>query len=300
MSLDGFLNINKPSGVTSFDVIKNLKRRLPRKHKIGHLGTLDPMATGVLPIALGQASKFLHYIEDHRKEYQASFFLGATSDTQDIWGKVEESGSSNFASEQLENVLQSFLGVSRQVPPMYSAVHHQGKRLYELARQGIVVERAAREITIDRLELLEVEHSAPRPQITIRVLCSRGTYIRTLGHDIGEKLGIGAVLSNLVRLRSGMFDIVQSVSLDQLENQDLVSYLLPPDYPLRGLEEVVIPERAETLWKNGRAIELEETGFYGRVRVYSADHHFLGIAELNNMSNTSGALLHPLRLLIRE
>ncbi|MEN6389737.1 MAG: tRNA pseudouridine(55) synthase TruB [Syntrophomonas sp.] len=293
--MDGFLNINKPPGLTSFDVVRVIKRRLPRKYKIGHLGTLDPMATGVLPVALGQANKFLQYIEDQRKEYQAAFFLGATSDTQDIWGKVESSGSTRFTPKQLKEVLQSFLGVSLQVPPMYSAVHHQGKRLYELARQGMVVERTAREIEIDRLELLRVEDSAPWPQITIKVLCSRGTYIRTLGHDIGEKLGTGAVLSQLVRLRSGPFDIIQSVSLEQLENQDLSTYLLPPDFPLGSLPEVIIPEQVESLWRNGRAIELGEVPLTGRVRVYFADHRFLGMAELEN---SAGTWLHPIRLLI--
>jgi tRNA pseudouridine55 synthase len=295
--LDGFLNINKPPGLTSFDVIRVIRKRLPRKHKIGHLGTLDPMATGVLPVALGQANKFLQYIDDQRKEYQATFFLGATSDTQDIWGKVESSGCSSFAPLQLEEVLQSFLGVSMQVPPMYSAVHHQGQRLYELARQGMVVDRAAREIKIDRLELLKVDNSTPWPQITIKVLCSRGTYIRTLGHDIGEKLGTGAVLNGLVRLRSGPFDITQAVSLDLLENQDLGPYLLPPDFPLGSLPEVVIPEQAQSSWRNGRAIELGEIPLTGRVRVYSAGLRFLGMAELKN---SSGAWLHPLRLLIWE
>lgn len=281
--------------MTSFDVVRVIKKRLPRKHKIGHLGTLDPMATGVLPVALGQANKFLQYIEDQRKEYQAAFFLGATSDTQDIWGRVESSGSTRFTTKQLDEVLQSFLGVSLQVPPMYSAVHHQGKRLYEYARQGMVVERTAREIEIDRLELLKVEDSSPWPQITIKVLCSRGTYIRTLGHDIGEKLGTGAVLSQLVRLCSGPFDIVQSVSLEQLENQDLSTYLLPSDFPLGSLPEVIIPEQVESSWRNGRAIGLGEIPLTGRVRVYFADRRFLGMAELEN---SAGTWLHPLRLLI--
>lgn len=295
--MDGFLNINKPPGLTSFDVIRVIKRRLPRKHKIGHLGTLDPMATGVLPVALGQANKFLQYIDDQRKEYQAAFYLGAISDTQDIWGKVESSGCSSFDPLKLQEVLQSFLGVSMQVPPMYSAVHHQGKRLYELARQGMVVERTAREIKIYSLELLKVDDSTPWPQITIKVLCSRGTYIRTLGHDIGEKLGTGAVLNHLVRIRSGPFEITQSVALDQLENQDLGTYLLPPDFPLSNLSEVVIPEQEEASWRNGRAIQLGEIPLTGRVRVYSAGRRFLGMAELQT---SSGVWLHPIRLLIWE
>lgn len=295
--MDGFLNINKPPGLTSFDVIRVIKMRLPRKHKIGHLGTLDPMATGVLPVALGQANKFLQYIEDQRKEYQATFFLGAVADTQDIWGEVQSSGCTSFNPRQLEDVLQSFLGVSLQVPPMYSAVHHHGKRLYELARQGMVVERAAREIQIDRLELLNVDHSTPWPQITIKVLCSRGTYIRTLGHDIGEKLGTGAVLNNLVRLRSGPFDLSRSIPLERLEKQDISPCLIPPDFPLESLPQVIIPEQAESLWRNGRAIEMGGTSLTGRVRVYSADHRFLGMAELENIS---GAWLHPIRLLIWE
>lgn len=293
--MDGFLNINKPPCMTSFDVLKVFKRRMPRKHKIGHLGTLDPMAIGVLPVALGQANKFLQYIEDQRKEYQATFFLGAISDTQDIWGKVESTGNSSFDPGQLEALLNSFRGISQQIPPMYSAVHHQGKRLYDLARQGIVVERAAREIEIEYLELLKVDDSTPWPQITIKVGCSRGTYIRTLGYDIGEKLGTGAVLNHLVRLRSGPFHIKQSVSLEQLENQDLDPYLLPADFPLGTLPEVSIPEQSESAWRNGQAIALSDIQLAGRVRVYSADHRFLGMAELDN---SSGFWLRPLRLLI--
>lgn len=268
---------------------------MPRKHKIGHLGTLDPMAIGVLPVALGQANKFLQYINDQRKEYLATFFLGARSDTQDIWGSVESTGSISFDFEHLESVLQSFRGTTWQIPPMYSAVHHQGKRLYELARQGIVVERPAREIEIDHLQLVKVEESVPWPQITIKVVCSPGTYIRTLGHDIGEELGTGAVLNHLVRIRSGPFNIKEAVSMEQLPDQELGPYLLPPDFPLRNLPEVSIPEQAESSWRNGRAIEVNHEPLAGRVRVYSAAGRFLGVAEFGK---SSGSWLQPLRLLI--
>lgn len=294
--MHGFLNINKPQGWTSFDVIRALKPRLPRKHKAGHLGTLDPMARGVLPVALGQACKFLNYIEDEDKEYEAQIILGMVSDTQDIWGNIEKTGRDRIASEALEPVLNEFRGLIRQIPPMYSAVHHQGKRLYELARKGMVVERESREVIIKELKLLDISISNQGTTISLRVLCSRGTYIRSLAHDIGQMLGTGAVLSSLLRTRSGPFRIEESVTMEQIKAQALERLILPIDYPLQALPRIVLGQEEQGLWSNGHCIRVETTLPPGPIRVYAFSGAYLGIAELAFPSGTGQ--IHPRRLYV--
>ena len=188
--------------MTSFDVIRRLKRIFPRI-KMGHTGTLDPMATGVLPVALGQATKIIEYLENVDKVYRASMVLGAVSDTQDAWGKIEYTGAKSIDAKQVPGVLEKFVGTIEQIPPMYSALHYQGQRLYDLARQGIEVERPPRSIHIKRLDLLEQTINEDGfPELHLEVECSKGTYIRTLCYDIGQELGTGAYMSALLRVRS--------------------------------------------------------------------------------------------------
>lgn len=214
--MHGFLNINKPQGLISFDVIRKLKKVFPRKTKLGHLGTLDPMAQGVLPIAIGEATKIIPYTEDENKEYIATMVLGGSSDTQDAWGQISYRPEVNVDLNNLKSIMLAYQGNIKQIPPMFSAVHHEGQRLYDLARQGIKVERTEREACIEEIELIKSDLELEYPQITFRVVCSRGTYIRTLCHDIGEKLGTGAFLSALLRSRAGTFKIEDAIRLDDI------------------------------------------------------------------------------------
>jgi tRNA pseudouridine55 synthase len=282
--LHGFLNIDKPQGMTSFEVVKKIKKIIPGKVKIGHLGTLDPMAGGVLPLAIGKATRIIPYIEDERKIYIAQFTLGAVSDTQDAWGRIDYTGKKDFRTEQLEDILQEFTGRIKQIPPMYSAVHYQGKRLYELAREGITVAREEREIVIHSLEILEINRDAELPVVKIKVDCSRGTYVRTLGHDIGVKLGTGALLSGLVRICSGQFNIEQALPLEKiLQDQTLINhYLWPLDYPLAHLPAVQIDSGQDmNAIMNGQAVTVKARLPQGLIRVYSRENSLVALARSN-------------------
>ncbi|HWP98634.1 MAG TPA: tRNA pseudouridine(55) synthase TruB [Syntrophomonadaceae bacterium] len=295
--MHGFLNIHKPQGMTSFDVIRRLKPLLPRRHKIGHMGTLDPMATGVLPIAIGQASKLLYYIEDQSKEYATTMMLGAVSDTQDIWGKVQATGSTCFDMTDLKELVARYSGVIQQLPPMFSAVHHQGQRLHELARQGITVDREPREVLIESLEIIEIEPDLPYPRVRLAVACSRGTYVRTLCHDIGEALGTGAVMSELVRTRSGPFQLRQSVTLEEISQEEnrLEAFLLPLDYPLQDLPRVEFSAALEQAFRHGQRIQWDSQINPGHVRVYNQNEQLLGMANAEEAD--SAWEIRPLRLI---
>ncbi len=296
--MHGFLNINKPKAMTSFDVIRKIKKIMPRKHKLGHLGTLDPMAEGVLPVAVGQGTKIIPFIEDETKEYIASMVLGASSDTQDAWGEIIYHGQQvKIGPNQLQEVLAKFRGKSQQIPPMYSAVHHKGQRLYDLARQGLEVEREAREIAIYALELLNIDRAGELPRLTLRVNCSRGTYIRTLCHDIGQELACGAYLSSLVRTRSGCFKLEETIRLENLFNKqdNLEAALLPLDYPLDNLPMVELEDTEVRSIINGRPLNrTERLVSPGRARLYAAEGQLLAIAEVDYYDG--GTILRPCRL----
>ncbi len=279
--MHGFLNINKPAGMTSFDVIRKLKPRLPKRTRIGHLGTLDPMATGVLPIAVGQATRIIHYVEGGDKEYIASMTLGGVSDTQDAWGEITYNQPVNISREQLEAVLPSFQGKIWQEPPMYSAVHHQGVRLYELARQGQTVERKKRCIEIKTLELLQFDDRVSQPTADLKVICSPGTYIRTLCHDIGQQLGTGAFLSALTRTRSGNFLLSQAVDLEIIIENWSDSLLLPMDYPLQDWPYLILrtAEQIKAL-QNGQTIHVSGKIPASLLRVYQPNEKLLAITKV--------------------
>lgn len=294
--MHGFLNINKPSGITSFDVIRRLKQFLPRHTRIGHLGTLDPMATGVLPIAIGQATKIIPYLESGDKEYVASMTLGAVSDTQDAWGEITYGQSVQVDRKQIEAVLSSFMGIIWQEPPMYSAVHHEGVRLYELARQGQTVARKKRPVEIKSLELLRFDNHSPLPVAELKVVCSRGTYIRTLCHDVGQKLGTGAFMSALTRTRSGQFMLSAAAAIDELAG-GLSSHLLPLDYPIQHWPQVVLPTAEEVrALENGQTIGTDEDLTSDLVRVYRPDNSLLAIARVKTSDDR--AYLKPERVFI--
>ncbi|MDD2585208.1 MAG: tRNA pseudouridine(55) synthase TruB [Syntrophomonadaceae bacterium] len=287
--MEGFLNINKPQGLTSFDVIRRVTRLFPRKTKIGHLGTLDPMASGVLPVAVGSATKVIPFIDNESKEYIADITFGGVSDTQDAWGNITYTGrSKDFDTDKLQEILNSFRGVISQVPPMYSAVHHQGKRLYDLARQGITVERASREIEIKDIDVIDINLSGDLPCIKMKIICSKGTYIRTLCHDIGQTLGMGAFLSGLVRIRSGMFDIENSYTIEHLlslNNIAIGQVLLPIDYPIMNMP-VINLNAGEKSILNGNKITIDKKYNPGEnIRAYASNGQLIAIAQAVQENN---------------
>ncbi len=221
--MEGFININKPSGITSYDVIRFIKKVFHPKEKLGHTGTLDPLASGVLVICIGSATKKARFFLDMYKEYIATMKLGKITDTDDIDGNVIETRPvGNITFEDVQKVVMIFKGMIQQVPPVVSALKWKGKKLYDLYREGNPVMLKAREVNIKEIEMLVCEI----PDITIRVICSRGTYIRALCRDIGEKLGCGATQSRLLRTRVGNFKIEDSISLEELAKHPLEQYIL--------------------------------------------------------------------------
>ena len=217
MQITGFLIIDKPSGMTSHDVVDRVRGKL-KIRKVGHLGTLDPLATGVLVMAIGQATKLAKYFVDDDKEYLTTVRLGTVTDSQDLDGKIiSQNDDVNITREQLEQELNSFIGEIDQIPPMVSAKKVGGERLYKLHRKGIEVKRDPKKVTIKSIILKEFDP----PHAVFQVECSKGTYVRTLCSDLGEKLGTGGAMSALVRLRSGFFLIEDALKLDQFEEMEL-------------------------------------------------------------------------------
>jgi len=290
--MDGILNINKPRGKTSFRVVA-LIRRLTGERRIGHAGTPDPEATGVLPVCLGQATRIVEFLVDSAKTYRAEIELGVTTDTYDSAGAVTRRGdASTIGRERVEAALESFRGVILQTPPMYSAVKHRGRPLYELARAGITVERRQREVEVRHLELTEWRP----PLATVEVVCSRGTYIRSLANDLGELLECGASLRGLVRLRCGPFSVEDAVSLPELESAfdsgSWQQYVHPMDCVLLHWKAVTVNEEIAQSIRNGRPVGLEDTSGGGdgqppdsvaddRCRAYSPDGRLLALMRLD-------------------
>lgn len=224
--LCGFLNINKPNGITSHDVISVL-RRASKIKQIGHTGTLDPMAQGVLPVAIGKASRLIEYLEED-KAYIADLIFGKISDTYDAEGEIKDYSDKKVTKEEIEKELEKFRGEIEQIPPAYSAVHYNGKRLYELAREGIVPDDIPkRTVIVDKLEVLEFDENAQ--SLKIEIHCSRGTYIRSIVHDLGMNLGVGAYMTDLVRTKSGVFEFKNAIPLDIFQDvSDVEKYLINP------------------------------------------------------------------------
>lgn len=282
--MDGILNINKPSGKTSFSIVYTV-RRLIQERRVGHAGTLDPMASGVLPICLGRGTRVVEFLQDAGKVYRAQIGLGVTTDTYDATGKVIQQGDcTSISREQVEQALNSFRGLIWQTPPMYSALKHQGKRLYQLARAGIVVKRESRRVRIHRLELINFKP----PLVTVEIECGKGTYIRSLAHDLGELLGCGAHLKELVRLRYGPFNMEEAVSLPQLEaafcRNNWRHLVYPIDVVLHHWSAVVVGKEQERLIKNGGGVFIKENPAADnekKCRAYSQDGCFLAVLCFN-------------------
>lgn len=280
--INGILNVYKEAGYTSHDVVAKL-RGICRQKKIGHTGTLDPDAVGVLPVCLGNATRLCDMLTDKSKEYEAVLLLGKVTDTQDISGKVLEEHPVLMEEEQAVEAVLSFLGSYEQIPPMYSALKVNGKKLYELARAGKEVERAGRPVEIHRIDILSVA----LPEITFRVACSKGTYIRTLCHDIGRKLGCGGTMKSLKRTRVGTFTIDDALPLGELEKLAaegrLEEYVIPADAMFPELPCLTIRDSFRRLLENGNSFysnqvreELEAVDGI-RVKVYDTEGRFYGI-----------------------
>ncbi len=289
----GLLIMDKPEGFTSFDLCAKLKGMLHQRH-IGHTGTLDPMATGVMVILLGNTARLAELLPDQTKRYTAGFALGMTSDTLDSTGTVTRSDCCKVTTAQLEAALEDFRGDIDQIPPMYSAVHVDGQRLYKLARQGIEIEREPRRVHINRLSLLSFDEE--RQEGSLDVECSKGTYIRTLLDDIGTKLGCGGIMTELRRTKASGFTIEQAVTLNELrqyiEQNRLGELLIPPDRALMALPGCTVSDKQAQRYRNGGGLDIGritpvdadgkrvECQLGNILRVYSPDG-FIGVGRIS-------------------
>ena len=251
---DYVLNINKPEGFTSHDVVA-LLRGILKTRRIGHCGTLDPMATGVLPVCVGKATKASEFIMGFDKEYIAGLRLGFTSDTQDATGNITKTGAPLPSEEDVRRALLKFTGEQEQTPPMYSAIKIGGQKLYTLARQGVEVERKRRVITIKYIDMLSADEE--KGEYTLRIGCSKGTYIRTLCHDIGADLGAGALMASLVRTRTGAFTLERSVTLAEVEAGELSGGQYSLSDVFSGYPAISADEKSEALIRNGVRLSAE-------------------------------------------
>jgi tRNA pseudouridine55 synthase len=275
--ISGILNIDKPAGMTSHDVV-NRVRRMSGQRRVGHAGTLDPAATGVLIVCLGQATRVVEYLMASDKVYRAQIRLGVSTDTHDAEGEVTATAEVDFGQEEgwrIREALASFVGPIQQVPPMYSALKREGVPLYRLARQGITVERKPRPVVIYDIELLDWNP----PLFTIRVKCSPGTYIRALARDLGQELGCGAHLHSLTRLASGHFTLEEAVSLEELAEAfaqgGWQEFIHPLDDALLDFEAIVVDAQAEKRLRHGQ--QIQGPGSPGLCRAYSQKGELIAI-----------------------
>ncbi|MCM1039463.1 MAG: tRNA pseudouridine(55) synthase TruB [Ruminococcus sp.] len=295
----GIINIYKEAGYTSHDVVAKL-RGILRQKKIGHTGTLDPDAAGVLPVCLGVGTKLCDMLTDETKEYEAELCLGITTDTQDLSGTVLKEEKVTAAEEEVWKAVYSFLGDYEQIPPMYSALKVNGKKLYELARAGKEVERKARSVKIYELEILQTD----LPVVRMRVVCSKGTYIRTLCDDIGRKLGCGGAMQSLLRTRVGSFAIKEALTLAEVEKYrlegSLDAYIIPVDQMFLQLKEARIKDEYLKMLANGNCLfpkMLDMTGSFDeeqQLRIYDKEGVFYGIYRYEKEAET----LYPMKMFL--
>ncbi|MDR0270034.1 tRNA pseudouridine(55) synthase TruB [Paenibacillus sp.] len=287
MSLEGILAVNKPAGMTSHDVVARTRRILKMK-RIGHTGTLDPEVTGVLPLCLGRATRVVEYMQELPKEYEATLRLGMATDTEDLTGTItEQVDHVSVMPEEAGKVLEKFLGTISQVPPMYSAVKVDGKRLYELAREGKTVERKSREVTIYEIEMKGFEQIGPFLDISFRALCSKGTYIRTLCVDIGRALGLPATMVKLTRTMSAGITASDCLTLEEIERLmqagELQSRLIKVDHAIRHLPAHTVSDDKAAAAVQGQRLSFRavtpEVKTLGPIRLYNSEGVFLGIFE---------------------
>ena len=288
--INGVINVYKEKGLTSHDVVARLRKIIHQK-KIGHTGTLDPDAIGVLPVCLGRGTKLCDVLTDKDKVYEAVMLLGTTTDTQDITGKVLTKNTVCVNECQAVEAIESFLGDYNQIPPMYSALKVNGKKLYELARAGIEVERKPRLVTIKSINVNEIDFGDEEKTITFTVECTKGTYIRTLCQDVGDKLGCGACMKSLKRTRVSRFELNDSLTLGQItdlvEKGNLLDYVIPVDDMFPNYKKIIIYKEYNKLLYNGNSILVEqakpveyEMFDLEMVRIYDEDSVFIGIYRL--------------------
>ena len=290
--MNGFLVVLKPPGMTSSDVVVRVRRQLGRKDKVGHAGTLDPEASGVLPLMIGKAARLFDYLVEKEKTYVAELKPGYATDTQDAHGKIISGTGGSVTREALEAVLPQFIGDIMQVPPMFSALKRDGQKLCDLARQGVDVALEARPTQVHEIEIL---HELPDGGFMLRIRCGKGTYIRTLCHDIGQALGTGAHMGLLLRTQTGMFTLEDAHTIEEIEGcDDLSALLVAMDRPLAHIPRVDVVPWAERFVRNGNALSLKELRgdpVEGRpVRLYLNDQ-FAGIGRMHGDQMKFDAML---------
>lgn len=281
--MNGVLNIFKPKGMSSFDAVRVVKK-VAGTGKVGHTGTLDPEATGVLPICIGKATKIIDYIMDSEKVYEVTLKLGIRTTTYDLEGEVlEERDPSHLTEEEILNAINSFKGEYSQIPPMYSALKQNGVRLYELARKGIEVERKGRLVNIYNLEDIKINN----PYISMKVTCSKGTYIRSLCYDIGEKLGVFATMTQLNRAKTSVFSQEKSININELTKENINDYILSMEEALEKYDKIIVNKKYVKLLVNGVRVadgrftkdKVINNKLY---RVYDDENNFIGLGEGND------------------
>ncbi|MBU3174793.1 tRNA pseudouridine(55) synthase TruB [Clostridium estertheticum] len=276
--MNGILNVFKPTGITSFDVVR-LIRKISKVKKVGHAGTLDPEASGVLPVCIGKATKAIDYIMGDFKIYETELKLGVITDTYDREGKILKESEVNLGVDEITLVINSFIGEIKQVPPMYSALKVNGKKLYELARAGIEIEREPRPITIYDINITDIK----LPYIKFTVKCSKGTYIRSLCYDIGEKLKCGGMMWNLQRTATGQFHIDNAINVNELNEENINKYIMPIETIFSANARITIEDRFVKFLLNGVIVKDKalickfESGIM--YSIYNNDNDFIGIAD---------------------
>lgn len=291
-TVNGFINLYKPAGITSMEALRRVKRITGQRQKVGHGGTMDPLARGVLPICFGQATRLMDYVVDGSKRYVMDVKLGESTTTYDAEGEItSQRDTDGITEQQILSALQGFIGVVDQVPPMYSAVKVDGQRLYKLARSGLEVERQPRSVEIHSVQLTRLN----LPELTLDVECGKGVYMRTLAHDLGEILGCGAHVIDLERRSCGGFSSEDSVTLEALEEAahspggwlDLLHSL---DWVLRGFKAITVGAAAERFLRNGQPVSMGNpnisAGYMEQFRAYNSDGQFLALVRFDRASNS--------------
>ena len=289
--VNGFINLYKSPGPTSMDALRQIKRLTGQRKRVGHGGTLDPLAEGVLPICFGQATRLMEHLVDSQKQYRMEVHLGVTTSTYDGEGGVTKRGdASGLDRDAIEEAIKPFLGSIYQTPPMYSAIKLEGKRLYKLARAGVEVERQPRKVEIPRIEILEFDP----PSLVLDVDSGRGAYMRSLAHDLGEALGCGGYLSNLVRLKSGRFEVEDAIPIEKIQEcegtEHWKQYLQSVDFVLLSMKAVSVSKAAERYIRSGQSVTLPPhvgiyAGYMERYRAYTQDGRLLAIICYNKPRN---------------
>lgn len=289
---NGFINLNKPIGITSMDALRQIKRITGQRQKVGHCGTMDPLARGVLPVCFGQATRLMDHVVGGIKRYRMDIALGIDTSTYDAEGEVVKTGDyAGITEEMVEENLRPWFGRVKQTPPMYSAIKVDGQRLYKLARAGIEVEREAREVEIHDIKIVEF---AP-PKLTLDVECGRGTYMRSLAHDLGESLGCGGHVTDLERQLCAGFPVSEAVTLEQLEEagegpDGWRKHLFPVDWVLRSLKSITLGQKAEEDLRQGRTVTLGrpelELGYLEECRAYNSEGVFLAVVRFDRPTNS--------------